>query len=97
MPVEPDCRRLAPFPRWRSGRWPRPALTSPPTSRGRSSATCPLFPGGKRRLHWSLADPSKATGSEAEQLAVYRSVRDAIRARIADELVAPGPAGGGNG
>jgi arsenate reductase len=62
-----------------------------------ANEVCPLFPGGKRRLHWSFPDPSKATGSEDEQLAVYRAVRDAIRARIADELVGPGPAGGGTG
>ena len=53
---------------------------------------CPTFPGGKRRLHWSFPDPSKATGSEDEQLAVYRTVRDAIRGRI-DRFVA-GQAGG---
>jgi len=38
------------------------------------------------RLHWSFPDPSKATGSDEEQLAVYRRVRDAIRARV-EELV----------
>ena len=48
---------------------------------------CPLFPRGERRLHWSFPDPSKATGTEEEQLAVYRRVRDAIRARIVGELL----------
>jgi arsenate reductase (thioredoxin) len=48
---------------------------------------CPAFPGGKRRLHWSFPDPSKAAGSEEEQLAVYRSTRDAIRRRIEEELL----------
>ena len=55
-----------------------------------ANEACPLFPGGGRRLHWSFPDPSKATGSEEEQLAVYRRVRDAIRERIAGELVATG-------
>lgn len=41
--------------------------------------TCPVFPGGKRRLHWSLPDPSRATGSEQEQFAAYAQVRDRIR------------------
>jgi arsenate reductase len=59
-----------------------------------ANEACPLFPGGKRRLHWSFPDPSKATGAEEEQLAVYGRVRDAIRARIADELVAAAPDGG---
>ncbi|HLH71665.1 MAG TPA: arsenate reductase ArsC [Chloroflexota bacterium] len=43
---------------------------------------CPFFPSGKRRQHWSFPDPSKAKGTEEEKLAVYRQVRDAIRARI---------------
>ncbi len=36
---------------------------------------CPTFPNAGAREHWSLPDPSKATGSEEEQLAVYRAVR----------------------
>ncbi|HKP52569.1 MAG TPA: arsenate reductase ArsC [Chloroflexia bacterium] len=47
-----------------------------------ANESCPLFPGGKQRLHWSLPDPSKATGSEEEQLAAYRQVRDTLRERI---------------
>ena len=35
----------------------------------------------------AFEDPSKATGSEAEQLAVYRRVRDEIRSRIEEELL----------
>ena len=55
-----------------------------------ANEACPLFPGGKQRLHWSFPDPSKATGTEEEQLAVYRRVRDAVRARIERELLADG-------
>lgn len=51
-----------------------------------ANESCPLFPGGKHRLHWSFPDPSKATGSKEEQLEVYRQVRDAIRVRV-EELV----------
>jgi arsenate reductase len=43
---------------------------------------CPVFPGGTERLHWSFEDPSRAGGSEGERLAVFRRVRDAIRARL---------------
>jgi arsenate reductase len=53
-----------------------------------ANEACPLFPGGKRRLHWAFPDPSKATGTQDEQLATFRSVRDAIRDRIERELVA---------
>ena len=43
---------------------------------------CPVFPGAVQRLHWSFDDPSSARGTEAERLAVFRRVRDEIRARI---------------
>ena len=53
-----------------------------------ANEACPVFFGAKERLHWSFPDPSKATGSEAEQLAVFRQVRDAIQERIERELLA---------
>jgi arsenate reductase len=43
---------------------------------------CPLFPVHTTRLHWSFEDPSAAVGTEAERLAVFRRVRDAIAARL---------------
>jgi arsenate reductase len=52
-----------------------------------ANEACPVFFGARERLHWSFPDPSQATGSEDEQLAVYRQVRDAIRQRIASELI----------
>jgi arsenate reductase len=52
-----------------------------------AAEACPVFAGAKRRLHWSFPDPSKATGSPAEQLAVYRQVRDAIDRRISQDLL----------
>jgi len=52
-----------------------------------AAEVCPVFPGAARRRHWSFEDPSKATGSESEQLKVYRKVRDQIRARIENELL----------
>lgn len=47
-----------------------------------ANEACPFFPGATQRLHWSFPDPSRARGTEAEQLAVYRQVRDAIRAHV---------------
>jgi arsenate reductase len=47
---------------------------------------CPLFPGVQKRLHWSFADPSRATGSEEDRLATFRRVRDQIEAQIAGWL-----------
>jgi arsenate reductase (thioredoxin) len=52
-----------------------------------ANEACPFFPGAANRLHWSFDDPSRVEGSE-ERLAVFRSVRDRIRERIEDDLVA---------
>jgi arsenate reductase len=53
-----------------------------------AAEACPVFPGATRQRHWSFEDPSKARGNEAEQLEVYRRVRDEIRSRIENELLA---------
>jgi len=47
---------------------------------------CPWVPGSVQRLHWSFPDPSRATGSEEERLAVFRRVRDQIQERLTDWL-----------
>jgi arsenate reductase len=47
-----------------------------------ANESCPVFPGTADRSHWSFPDPSKATGSDEERLAVYRDVRDQIARRI---------------
>ena len=52
-----------------------------------ANESCPIFPNAVHRIHWSLPDPSKATGTEEQQLAVYRTVREELRARIATELL----------
>jgi arsenate reductase len=52
-----------------------------------ANEACPVFLGAKQRLHWSFPDPSQARGTEDKQLAVYRAVRDDIRARIEAELL----------
>ncbi|MCZ6598430.1 MAG: arsenate reductase ArsC [Planctomycetota bacterium] len=49
----------------------------------RAAESCPAFPGATQVLSWPFPDPAGATGSEEEVLAVFRDVRDAIRARIA--------------
>lgn len=52
-----------------------------------AAEACPIFPGAAYLRHWSFEDPSRATGSEEAQLAVYRRVRDELRARIEQELL----------
>ncbi len=43
---------------------------------------CPLFPATTHRIHWSFTDPAAAVGDTATRLAVFRRVRDEIRARL---------------
>jgi arsenate reductase len=52
-----------------------------------ANESCPIFPNATHRVHWSLADPSQATGTEEQRLAVYRTVREELRQRIATELL----------
>lgn len=45
--------------------------------------TCPVFTGAvQHRLHMGFDDPAEATGSEEEQLLVYRRVRDEMREKL---------------
>ena len=46
---------------------------------GNADQVCPVFPGQVNRHHWGFDDPAHATGSEEEQMAVFRRVRDEIR------------------
>jgi arsenate reductase (thioredoxin) len=46
----------------------------------RAKEACPVFPGPGKRLHHSFDDP--ATASAGEQPAIFRAVRDQIRAWV---------------
>ena len=50
-----------------------------------ANEACPVFPGARERLHWSLPDPSAVTGEE--RLWAFRGVRDRIQALIRSELL----------
>ena len=45
--------------------------------------TCPVFFGAAKRLHHSFDDPAALKGSEEERLALFRRVRDELRAYLA--------------
>jgi arsenate reductase len=45
-----------------------------------ANESCPIFPGETKRIHWSFPDPAAVQGSEAERLAAFRGVRDALAA-----------------
>lgn len=40
---------------------------------------CPIFPGNTKKFHCDFQDPAKATGTDEEVLARFRSVRDEIK------------------
>lgn len=44
--------------------------------------SCPLLPNAKKTVHWPFPDPAEATGTDEQKIAVFRGVRDQIRARI---------------
>jgi arsenate reductase len=54
---------------------------------GNADQACPMFPGQVNRYHWGFDDPAHATGSEDEQLAVFRRIRDEIK-RVFDAYAA---------
>jgi len=54
-----------------------------------ANESCPVFPGARRRRHWSIDDPSKVQGSEEERLTAFRRARDELRRHIETELVRP--------
>ena len=52
-----------------------------------ADANCPAgLPGVKTHLRWSFKDPAAATGTDEQKLAVFREIRNQIKARISDWL-----------
>jgi len=50
---------------------------------GDADENCPrIWPGVHNRLFWPFDDPAAATGTEEDQLTVFRRVRDQIDAKI---------------
>lgn len=47
---------------------------------GNADQACPIYPGQVNRHHWPFEDPAHATGTDAEKMAVFRRVREEIRA-----------------
>jgi len=49
---------------------------------GHADEVCPALPPRTRKLHWPLADPARATGSEEEIKQQFRNTRDEVRGRV---------------
>ena len=67
---------------------------------GNADQACPVFPGQVNRHHWPFEDPAHATGTDEEKKAVFRRVRDEIRAVFGayaagrrDQIKSGGPRG----
>jgi arsenate reductase len=43
---------------------------------------CPIFPGDTEVMHVGFQDPARVTGTEAEIMATFRQVRDALRNQL---------------
>jgi arsenate reductase (thioredoxin) len=48
--------------------------------------SCPLFPGNPTKLHWSMPDPAKVTGSDANIDAAFDQAFFMLKNRIAEML-----------
>jgi len=51
-----------------------------------AAENCPVWLGPGRAVHIGFPDPARATGNHAEQLDMFRQVRDAIREQVLAHL-----------
>ncbi len=49
---------------------------------GNAKEACPHLPGAREQIHVGFDDPADATGTEEEQFAMFRRVRDEIAAEV---------------
>jgi arsenate reductase len=49
-----------------------------------AAESCPWTPPEIKRIHWSLEDPAKATGTEEEVMNEFRRIRDDIESKVKD-------------
>ena len=47
-----------------------------------ANETCPIFPGTPKRIHWSIADPSRVGGEEVDRVAAFERAADELTSRI---------------
>lgn len=55
-----------------------------------ANEACPAFPEARRRLHWSLPDPSAVAGADGERIEAFRAVRDRMTKLIGSDLASDG-------
>lgn len=47
-----------------------------------ANESCPVFLGAPERIHWSIADPSAAEGSEEQRLEAFRAAMTDLETRL---------------
>ena len=57
---------------------------------GHADEQCPVLPAGVGKVHWPLSDPAKATGTEEQIMAEFRSTRDEVQRRVQQLLAERG-------
>ena len=53
---------------------------------GHADEQCPVLRPATRKLHWPLADPAKAKGTEKEIMTAFRRTRDEVEVRVRELL-----------
>ncbi len=53
----------------------------------RANETCPIFHGGKKRIHKGFEDPAAVMGSPQKQKEAFRKIRDQIKDWLENELI----------
>lgn len=51
-----------------------------------AAETCPVFPGGFEKLHWSTPDPAHATGTDEEIRAAFDDAFQLLKTRVEHDL-----------
>ncbi len=52
-----------------------------------AAETCPAFPGGFERVHWSIPDPARAEGTGQDVDEAFEQAFTLLRQRIEDEIL----------
>jgi arsenate reductase len=55
----------------------------------RAAETCPAFPGGAERIHWSFEDPAAGVGSDAEKQRAFDAMAEQLLSRLRVWLSSP--------
>ena len=66
-----------------------PAIACTPRLAGCDAAaaeSCPAFIGPVKKLHWSTPDPAKATGTDAEVMAIFDKAFNMLKSHIEEHL-----------